>query len=851
MQTYKNKKKEIRFPLGGIGTGCVSLAGNGRFCDWEIFNRPNKCSVNGYSHIAVRAEDPAGNRSARILNSDYEGCRMGEYSGVQYNGYGYGPDRRLMVGFPHFKDCTFTANFPFATLKFTDAGFPGSVSLEAFNPFIPQDSKSSCLPAAFFTVTFRNTSSVEQKFTAAFSVANPYPQGKNVGKAMYGGAGVTLTSDGKPAFSQGNGNMTLCAFGDRAGQQEYWYRGGWQDSVATYWREFSEGAELSQRHYDSPWKPGNQDTATVWAEAVVAPGKKAQVRFLLTWYHPMRENDWDPGAKDEKGNNLRFKNWYATVFRNSGGVASFCARRWKSLRRRSFAFAHAMSHATLDPSVMDAATNTLCVLKSPTVLRLEDGTLWGWEGVHEKTGSCEGTCTHVWNYAYALCFLFPDLERTMREADYKYNLLDHGMMRFRLPLPLTRERGRMLPCLDGQMGASIKTYREWKISGDTEWLKELWPMVKCGLSYAWSKDNFCRWDYEKTGVATGRQHHTLDMELFGASGWLQGFYMAALKAGAEMAEAVGDPAFAKECRELLERGQEYTEKELFNGKYYIQRVDLKDQEQLRVYGEDIARDYWNEERKELKYQIGDGCEIDQLCGQWHATLCGLGDIFSPENRRIALENLYKNNFHTSQREIYNCWRIYTLNDEAGACICSYPEGAYKPAIPIPYTEECMHGFEYALAGELIAEGMIEEGLSVVRGVRDRYDGEKRNPFNEIECGSNYARSMASFALLPLFAGFSYDMTRGEIGFAPRLSLENFQVPFGVGKAFCNVKFTKTEVSIQVLEGKLEIGRLGLPAECCRGRLYADGVEIPYRVEEGVLVFAPVAIGKTLRLAFEE
>ena len=120
------------------------------------------------------------------------------------------------------------------------------------------------------------------------------------------------------------------------------------------------------------------------------------------------------------------------------------------------------------------------------------------------------------------------------------------------------------------------------------------------------------------------------------------------------------------------------------------------------------------------------------------------------------------------RDFVNPWRIFALNDDAGSVICDYPEGAYKPRIPIPYCEESMHGFEYQLAGLLISEGFVDEGLRCAKAVRDKYNGENRNPFNEIECGNNYARSMASFALIPILSGFIFDMPHGKIGFNPKL-----------------------------------------------------------------------------------
>ena len=129
-------------------------------------------------------------------------------------------------------------------------------------------------------------------------------------------------------------------------------------------------------------------------------------------------------------------------------------------------------------AVIDAAAANISVLKSPTVLRLEDGSFYGWEGVREKEGSCPGTCQHVWNYAYAMCFLFPDLERSIRDLEFKYSTDDNGRMGFRLMLPVGRKMSDFRACVDGQMGAVIKCYREWKISGNNKWLADNWENIK-------------------------------------------------------------------------------------------------------------------------------------------------------------------------------------------------------------------------------------------------------------------------------------------------------------------------------------------------------------------------------------
>jgi hypothetical protein len=409
----------------------------------------------------------------------------------------------------------------------------------------------------------------------------------------------------------------------------------------------------------------------------------------------------------------------------------------------------------------------------------------------------------------------------MREVEYRYNMGDDGGLAFRVQLPIGRVRSGFRPCADGQFGAVMKMYREWKISGDTDWLKRWWPSVRKSIEFAWAPTNADRWDPEKTGVLRGRQHHTLDMELFGPNSWLTGFYLGALKAGAEMAGVCGEPAVAAEYRALFARGKAWMDANLFNGEYYHQQVDLSNRSLLEPYSTRTAEgdyppgeayhQYWDAEHRELKYQVMEGCGIDQVLAQWHANLMGLGDLFDRGQTRKALKAIHTHNFKRSMREFANFCRLYCLEDEAGTVMFDWPEGKYKPVIPIPYAEETMHGFEYQVACHMIQEGMVKEGVELVRAVRDRYDGRTRNPWNEIECGSNYARSMASYALLNAFSGFSFDMSRRVIGFKPvRLPRTGFRCFWSLDSGWGEVEFTQTRATVRVLSGELRVDALDLP-----------------------------------------
>ena len=784
--------REISFPIGGIGTGSIGLAGNGRLTDWEIANRPNKGGGNGHSFFAVKAEKDGACVDARVLQGDCPKDLIGQYMRQNFTGYGYGPRNDTLAGFPHFELCTFTGQFPTAEVDFADPSFPGKVRLTAFNPFIPLNEDDSSLPAAFFAVTFRNDTAQALDYTAALTVRNWFEQGSRNEKIE---GGVLLRQEGIVADEPAYGELCVLTDDKEANVQTNWFRGKWYDGPTVFWKQFTSGV-LPERVYELA---GSSDHATLEAKLHLEAGEEKTVRFVLSWYFPNNYNYWE-ALKGADGKDVTWKNYYAVLFGGARQVAEYALEHFDEFYGKTVEFRDALWGATLPEAVVEAAADTLSVLKSPTVLRLEDGSIYGWEGVHELAGSCEGSCEHVWNYAYALCYLFPRLERSMRRLDYKYNLLPNGAMRFRLTLPLGREGGWNMPCVDGQMGGVIKTYRDWKLSGDDGFLKELWPSVKKSLEFAWSAENPCRWDADKDGVLEGRQHHTLDMELFGPSSWLEGMYLAALKAGAEMAQHLGEVESAEEYLALYEKG----------------------------------RTFLNDEAKEIKYQIGHGSAEDQALAQWHANLSGLGQIFDPEKLDKAVHSLYQYNFVPKMRDFFNPCRVFCLDGEGGTIICAYPEDVVPPTIPVPYCQETMHGFEYAAAGLLIQCGMVKEGERMVKAVRDRYAGNNRNPFNEIECGNNYARSMASYALIPIYSGFECDMTRGYIGFDP-IKPCDFRAPFALEGAWGVVETKKDALRLDVKAGALQLQSLGLHFEPKTVRV--DGKEVAFTVKDGAVVFA--------------
>ena len=851
MRYTGNQLKEIRFPVGGIGTGSVSVCGNGLLRDFEIFGRPSKGSAWGFTHFAVRVETASGKVYTRIVCGDETENLSGAFSiaSSHSHGYGYGLPSASMNGFTHFRDVVFDGEYPVCTLTFSDPDFPGKVVMTAWNPLIPQDSFNSSLPAAIFHLKYINETAEDVKVLFTFALGCPFASSVNTAYHADGLSALHITNTSVKKDEIGYADLTLMTDGDTFVQRS-WFRGGWCDEIVTYMNELAAGV-FRDRHYDDE----RSSIGTLVKTMTAAKGGSAETDFVFAWNVPNAYNYWSP-VKDENGKDVTWKHWYATQFDDSIASATYLMKNLQTLWDKTARYREIMYGQTMPEEVIDAAANTLSVLRSSTVMRLEDGSFYGFEGTGPESGSCEGTCTHVWSYAYAMCFLFPDLERSIRDLEYRYQTDENGLMDFRLKLPVGSPM-YAFPCFDGQMGSIIKTYREWKLGSGDAWLKGHWDDVKKVLSFAWSGKNPWQWDADGDGVADGRMHHTLDVELFGANGWLEGMYLAALKAAEQMADYLGDTAFRDECAAKFANGYRFMKEHLFNGKYFIQNIDLSDvsvpmhfdEASYPVAMRSCKEFYWNDETKQIKYQIGDGCEIDQLLGLWHGAIVGIGGIFDEAQAKTAAKSIYDNNFKTSMRDHVNPWRLFAINDEPGAVICTYPEGSTQPAIPIPYCQECMNGFEYSLAGTLISLGYLDEGLNIVKGVRSKYAGYNRNPYNEIECGSNYARSMASFALIPLLAGFTFDLPHDTIGFAPKLP-GDFGTFFSVGTAWGRFDLTNTSACVTIEAGTLTLSSLGLPLKSKTVQsVIIDGSEVPFTAKGNAVTFARTAITKELTVTF--
>ncbi|WP_052663517.1 GH116 family glycosyl-hydrolase [Psychromicrobium lacuslunae] len=736
----------IKMPVGGIGTGCISLSGSGQLVDWEIFNRPNK-GFTPESFFAIRLSDGTETQT-RLLE--------GPIPDQQYDH----PDGRgrPLAGLPRFADSEFRSAYPFGQVALSDPQLPVSAVVQAYNPLIPGDVAASSIPALIYRVLVTNTSAAPLQVSVAANLLNvvghrhtqPLPDGNSF-ERLDGPSGTMLlgSSSQVPEDAESFGTLALAALDQVSSSRTSWAKRSWGDSLLDFWDDFSADGQL-----DEPAEAAKVPTGSLVLSKQIPAGQSASFGFLIGWHFPNRRAWTNKGVYGD----LIIGNYYTQQYRDAAEVLTRLIPQLAELESRTADFVETLSSTDLPATAIEAALANLAVLKSQTCLRSADGTFLAWEGSNPHEGSCHGSCTHVWNYQYALEQLFPELAWSMREVEFRYSLNERGMMSFRSCLPLeTNGTEWPVAAADGQMGAILRLFRTWQLSGDDEKLRTLWPGVKRAIEFAWIPKG---WDADQDGVMEGCQHNTMDVEYYGPSGVNQSWYLAALAACAELAEHLDEPAFAEQCRKVLASGAAGTEEVLFNGEYYQQKVipPLSEEniaEGLRIRYDHEGADEGSDDLVDPALQIGSGSTSDQLVGHSMAQLSGLSTGLDPAHTAKAINTVFEHNHRENFYSHFNHLRSYALGDEKGLLNCTFPRGD-RPVRPFPYCHEVWTGLEYSAAIGLALEGQYVLAEQVVQDVRDRFSGRRRNPFNEMECGDHYVRSMASFGLLHAWSGLVYD-----------------------------------------------------------------------------------------------
>ena len=787
----QNHLFQIALPLGGIGTGQVSLGGRGELRDWEIMNIPAKGFSTVYTgssnapFFAIYAKPAGGEATTTLLEGplySHEYVRGGGGEEVNHH------------GMPRFRQASFDAAYPFGQVNLSDPGLPVKVRIKGFNPLVPADAEGSGLPVAVLAYEVTNTGAVPVDVSVCGTMRNfigrdgrgnsfaGCKDNKNVYRSQDGLSGIYFYSDSVAHDDPAWGTMALVTTAtDGVSFRTCSKPNHWQNAILNFWDDFSADGVLT----DKAWPLEPDPMASLAVSKRVAAGGTETFVFYLTWNFPNRKA-WSPTVVG---------NYYSTLYTDAWDAAQKIVPQIPRLENETRLFVNSFLESSYPEEVKEAALFNLSVLRSQTVFRLPSGHLMGWEGVWNRSGSCKGSCTHVWNYEVSTPFLFGELARTMRDVELNYATKANGLMNFRADLPLSEASKRNSPAADGQMGCVMKMYREWQLSGDREFLAKNWEQVKKVLAYAWLDDNGIdgkgSWDANEDGVMEGSQHNTMDVNYFGPNPQMGFWYMGALRAAEEMAREMKDKAFAKKCHALFEKGSAWMDKNLFNGEYYEHKITSPETFEF-IDMDDPQADVPD-------FQLGRGCLVDQLVGQYMAHICGLGYLADRQHIRQTLQSIMKYNWLDDFGRHFNNMRTFVYGGEAGLVMGSWPKGRLQ--VPFPYFAEAMTGFEYTAAIGMLYEGLTADGLKCFRAVRNRFDGAKRNPFSEPECGHHYSRAMAAWGGVIALSGFHYSAVRQDIAFTDKPG--NYFWSTGYAWGTCQVKPDGT-ADIQVLYGQLPV-----------------------------------------------
>ncbi len=795
---------KIAMPVGGIGTGNISIGGNGQWKDVEIMNKPAMGFYGAHNSkqapfFMVFTENAAGERKTKALMGPIP---PSDYAGSEGS-------RAPNHGLPRFRSASFDAAYPFATVNLEDDNMPVSAKAKTFNPFIPGDPDASGIPIAVMRYEITNKTSGPVSVAVAGSLDNfvgmdgsdavisnwnsiPDYQGTNNNRNTFRQttdlAGIYMTSDSVSKNSRAWGTIALSTPKNKAGDiisyRTEFNTSGWNANFTDMWDDFSSDGIFKDTTYRVKL---SDPRAGLSVKFQLLAGETRTVDFFLTWNFPNRM-DWS--------DRVIVGNYYSTRYADAWDVIEKTLPLLDGLETKTIDFVSLLLNSDYPAEVKEAALFNSSTLRSQTTFRDKQGNFFGWEGVFAATGSCYGNCTHVWNYEHVSPFLFGSLATNMRQTEYKHALNDStGLMSFRVMLPFDKSKNDRVAAADGQMGTIMKVYREWQLSGNDAFLRDLYPGVKKALSFAWIEKG---WDADKDGVMEGCQHNTMDIEYYGPNPEIGFWYLGALKAAAAMARYMNDKEFERTCTDLFSRGSKWIDANIFNGEFYYQKI--MPVKSINDVAKGLVVGMGSKILSDPEFQIGEGCLVDQLVGQNMAFICGLGYLADSNNIKKALASIWKYNRVNSFGNQFNNMRSYALGDESGLILTAYPDVSKRPTIPLSYGFEAWTGLEYTAAVGMLYTGMSAEALQVVRDVRNRHDGVKRNPFNEEECGNHYVRAMASWSAIPAISRFHYSGVTRQFAITATRGTYFWSNGYSWGTAVVN----ENSVKVSVHFGKLDV-----------------------------------------------
>ena len=779
---YYKSKNELNFigmPVGGINTGTVYLGGDGRLWLWDIFNSqqegidPKSVDWGTELHVGKKVRSRDGSAYVQPAR-DIRPMEQGFAFKIQVGKQTY---LKKMIA-DDWDEIVFEATYPMASIRYISKELPLEITANVYSPFIPLDEKSSGLPCTIYSFSIKNNSQMPVSVSILGWLEN------KVSIRSAGSKDIRrneVLAEGKLKTVQGSINLngSLLQLQDPDfGTLGIASLGGDSKAITDLQFPITLASFAQQNEKFTEKTIDQQLIAAVRAVYQIKPGATIEAHFSIAWHFAnLKLNQ----AIQDKGR------YYANWFSSASEVLTYVHQNFSSLSNTSKLWKNTWFDSSLPWWFLERTFSNISTLATTTAHRFRSGRFYAWEGV----GCCEGTCTHVWQYAQAVGRIFPGIERDTRQRiDLGLSLQPDGMIWYRGEVVKTA-------AIDGQAGTILRIYREHQMSVDKKFLNKNWDKIKLATEWV------IRQDKNQDGMEDTPIENTLDAVWDGEIAWLVGLCIAAVKAAGAMAAEMKDSEFEKICNEYVIKGSRNMEEKLFNGEYFIHRPDeIKGREKLGSYNT---------------------CHIDQVYGQSWSHQVALGRIIDKEKTLKALQSLWKYNFtpdvgpYIKER---TGGRPYALAGEGGLVMNTNPKNETRPygdniTWQLGYFHECMSGFEHQVASHMMAEGMTDEAMVITRMIHDRYHAAKRNPFNEIECSDHYARAMASYGTFITACGFEYHGPNGHMAFNPKLNPEKFKAPFTSAAAWgCYEQerdAQKLRASLLVQYGELSLNSFSLHA----------------------------------------
>lgn len=756
----------IGMPVGGITAGQVYLGGDGQLWYWDIFN--------------IQRINPGGPGDKFYLNPMVQDRQFDQGFAIRVKKLlptTITPSvKPLRQG--GFSDITFRGEYPLGKVSYSDPAFPVSVKLNAFSPFIPTDHESSDFPAVVMEYTLVNET--DEPVTAEifgwlqnmvnFKTARQ-TSGTHVNwvSSENGLLQLVCSAKGTNMDLPDAGNMTLTLLDSDA---------SWATPVTPADIDFNlpETRGSGEKNASAPL--GQKLTGALGKEVVLDAGEGKTVTFILSWYFPNVHRQ-ESGFHHLK-NRQNLRHYYSKKFDSSAEVAKKIAGDREKYIATTKTWNTTWYNSTLPTWFLDRTFVNTSTLATTSCYRLDDlgddpdneGRFYTMEGVYLG----HGTCTHVFHYEQALGRVFPGLARQLRtQVDYGLSFQDNGIISYRGELSGMGQHDGRGYAVDGHAGTILRAYREHTTAPGMQYLKRYWPKIRKSIEYMIAHD--AEGSKRPDGILEGIQYNTLDKMWYGKNAWHSSLYNAALRAGEAMATEIGDKRFARKCATIANNGQKNMVGQLFDGEYFINIPDEKQAENPNT---------------------NKGCHIDQVIGQGWAAQVGLPRVLPGKETVSALKAIHRYNFqrdvgkYLDSATIKNV-RFYALPGEAGTIMCTFPKGGALESkgtkaadwdqLVVGYFSESMTGFTYQAAAHMISEGLVDEGMEMIKAIHDRYAPGKRNPYNEIEYGNHYTRAMSSYGAFVAASGFTHHGPKGEIGFDPKITPGDFSSAFITGNAW--------------------------------------------------------------------